>query len=248
MPRIPLKERLSYSTYSSLGWSQSQIARRFKRNRHTIERWLDPDRKDGKDLQRSGRPRSTTPQEDKKVVNQYRRCWRKKSMGRRAIGQELKNPESKMPKMSGDTAYRRLKEAGGEMKVKQRRFPLTDRHKRLRVKFATDMKKENFDLWLWSDETDFEVGSRKRKVFHFPGEELEETKFRHPITQKVWACVSAAGPGVVVFFDGTLKAEKYKDILTRHLQRTAKKLFGESKWKVTCTATLVLIFCFLVSI
>ena len=97
-----------------------QIARRFKRKRDTIERWLDPDRKEGEDHQRSGRPRSTTPQEDKKVVNQYRGCWRKKSMGRRAIGQELKNPESKMPKISGDTAYRRLQEAGGEMKVKQK--------------------------------------------------------------------------------------------------------------------------------
>lgn len=248
MPRVPLKERLSYSTYASLGWSHRQIARRFKRKRATIERWLDPDRKDGEDFQRSGRPRSTTPQEDKKVVNQYRRCWRKKSMGRRAISQELKNPESKMPKISGDTAYRRLQEAGGEMKVKQKRFPLTDRHKRLRVKFAADMKEEDFDLWLWSDETDFEVGSRKRKVFHFPGEELEETKFRHPITQKVWACVSAGGPGAVVFFDGTLNAEKYKDILANRLQKTAKKLFGKSEWKVVCFTIPVLIFCFLVSI
>jgi hypothetical protein len=99
-----------------------------------------------------------------------------------------------------------------------------------------------------SDETDFEVGSRKRKVFHFPGEELEETQFRHPITQKVWACVSAGGPGAVVFFDGTLNAEKYKDILANRLKKTAKKLFGKSEWKVVCFTIPVLIFCFLVSI
>ena len=127
MPRVPLKERLSYSTYASLGWSHRQIARRFKRKRATIERWLDP-------------------------------------------------------------------------------------------------------------------------VFHFPGEELEETQFRHPITQKVWACVSAGGPGAVVFFDGTLNAEKYKDILANRLKKTAKKLFGKSEWKVVCFTIPVLIFCFLVSI
>ena len=100
-----------------------------------------------------------------------------------------------MPKISGDTAYRRLQEAGGEMKVKQKRFPLTG-HKRLRVKFAAE-KEENFDLWLWSDETDFEVGSRKRKVFHFPEGELEERNSDIP-SLKVWACVSAGGPGAVL--------------------------------------------------
>jgi len=128
---------------------------------------LDPDRKDGEDLQRSGRPRSTTPQEDKKVVNQYRGCWRKKSMGRRAIGQELKNPESKMPKISGDTAYRRLQEAGGEMKVKQKRFPLTDRHKRLRVKFVADMKKENFDYGCGPTKQISKLGLESEKCFIF---------------------------------------------------------------------------------
>ena len=60
-----------------------------------------------------------TRTDDKKLVHQYRKVWRKRSMGRRSIGQELKKQESERPNISGDTVYRRLKEAGGEMKVKQ---------------------------------------------------------------------------------------------------------------------------------
>ena len=123
------------------------------------------------------------------------------------------------------------------MKVKQRRFPLTTRHKRLRVAFATDAKEEDFDLWLWSDETTFEIGTRKRKVFQFAEdsvEELAETQYRHPISQNVWACVSSSGPGEIAFIEGTLKGKEYKEILSSCLFTAAKKLFGKKRWKVCC--------------
>ena len=234
MYRVPLKERMQYSVYSNLGWSTSLIARRFKRKWDTVDRWLNPERKDAKDLKRTGRPRTTTAKEDRKMVRRYRTVWRKKSIGRRGIDRELKEQDSKA---SGKTVYRRLKEAGGEMKVKQRRFPLTTRHKRLRVKFATEAKEENFDLWLWSDETTFEIGTRKRKVFQFAEdsvEELAETQYRHPISQNVWACVSSSGPGEIAFIEGTLKGKEYKEILSSCLFSSAKKLFGKKRWKVCC--------------
>ena len=123
------------------------------------------------------------------------------------------------------------------MKAKPRRFPLTDRHKRLRVKFAADVKEENFNLWLWSDETTFVIGTRKRKVFQFPEdseEELEEVQYRHPISQNVWACVSSSGPGEIAFIEGTLKANEYQEILSSCLSSAANKLFGKKKWKVCC--------------
>lgn len=234
MSRVPMNERMQYSAYSDLGWSTALIARHFKRKWSTVDRWLDTERKDGKDLKRTGRPRATTPKDDQKMVRRYRKVWRNNSVGRRGIDRELKE---KNRKVSGKTVYRRLEEAGGEMKVKKRRFPLTSRHKRLRMKFAEDAKGENFDVWLWSDETTFEIGTRKRKVFQFPDEdeeELAEVQYRHPISQNVWACVSSSGPGEIAFIEGTLNAQGYKEILTDCLLSTAKKLFGKKKWKVCC--------------
>ena len=224
---------MQYAVYADLGWDVQAIARHFERDRHTVARWLKPDRRSCKDLKRSGRPRITSSNEDKGLVHRYRNYWRRRELGRRSIGQELKEQESNAPNVSGKTVYRRCTEAGGEMRVKKRRFALTDVHKRKRVKFAKEMEGEDFTLWLWSDETNFEIGTRKRKVFHFPGEELEETKYRHPVSQMVWSCVSSAGPGELVFIDGTLNAEKYKVILSKRLFKAGKKLFGKKKWKVT---------------
>ena len=100
------------------------------------------------------------------------------------------------------------------------------------MQFAKDMKKEDIDQWLWSDETNFEIGTRKRKAFQFPGEELEQVAFKYPISQLVWACVSAGGPGKMVFIEGTLNAQKYKDLLSQNLLKAAKKLFDDEEWKV----------------
>jgi transposase len=232
MSRVPEKERAQYESYVNDGWTIAEIARKFKRQRHTIERWIDPERKDLKDRKGRGPKRTTTVTEDKKIVQKYKKTWRKKSTGRRRISKELKGPSTGLPEISGDTVYRRIKEAGGKMKTVEKRFALTDRHKSNRVQFAKDMKKEDFDKWLWSDETKFEIGTRKRKVFQFPGEELEQVTFKHPVSQLVWACVSSSGPGEMAFIEGTLNGHKYKDLLEKHMLKAAKKLFDDEEWKV----------------
>ena len=72
-----MKERMQYSAYSDLGWNTSMIARHFKRKWHTVDRWLESDREDGKDLQRTGRPRITMAKEDRKMVHRYRKSGEK---------------------------------------------------------------------------------------------------------------------------------------------------------------------------
>jgi len=54
-------------------------------------------------ISRSGRPRATSSKEDKRLVRRYRKDWRRREVGRRRIGQELKKQESNAPMVSGDT-------------------------------------------------------------------------------------------------------------------------------------------------
>src|SRR6185437_15298042 len=170
MSRVPEKERAQYQAYIDQGWSISAIARYFNRKRDTVRRWVKEERKDLKDIKgQRGRKRKTTPREDKKIVERYQRKWRKRT-GRRGISRDLQKKPAGIPQISGQTVYKRLKEAGGKMKTIQKRFPLTDEHKRKRVKFAKVMKFEDFGKWLFSDETKFEIGTRKRKAFEFSGE------------------------------------------------------------------------------
>jgi len=232
MPRVPEKERAQYQSYFDDGWTIAAIARKFNREWHTVERWVNQERTELADRKRSGRKRKTTSNEDKKILQRYKRTWRKKSIGRRGISKDLQAKPAGVPTISGYTVHRRVKEAGGKLKVVQKRFPLTDRHKANRVQFAKDMKNEDFDQWLWSDETVFEIGTRKRKVFQFPEEELEQVAFKHPISQLVWACASSGGPGEMAFIDGTLDGQKYKFLLSKNLLKAAKKLFNDDEWKV----------------
>ena len=197
-----------------------------------MQRWLDRDGEGWKDRKGRGRKRATTLREDKQLVSRYKTHWRKKSRGRRAIGKELASECSNMPPISGDTVYRRLEEAGGKMRTIKKRFPLIQRHRINRVRFAKEFKNEDFTKWLWSDETTFEIGSRKSKAFQFPGEALEEVSYKYPTSQMVWSCISSDGPGEIAFIDGTVNAQKYLVILENHLSKAAKKLFREEEWKV----------------
>ena len=112
-----------------------------------------------------------------------------------------------------------------------KKFMLKTVHKKERVAWAKEIKNEDFKTWLFSDETKFTVGGRKRKAFEFEGEALSDVKFAHPVSQMVWACMSAKGPGEMAFIDGNMNAPMYKDILKKHLHKAANKLFGEEEWK-----------------
>src|ERR1700733_2898381 len=91
--------------------------------------------------------------------------------------------------------------------------------------------------------------NQEAKNLSFPGEELEETKYKHPVSQMVWSCVSSAGPGEMVFIDGTLTAAKYQVILSKWMLKASQKLFGTKKWKVTYfLAFSSNFFCFLVPV
>lgn len=85
------------------------------------------------------------------------------------------------------------------MRTIKKRFPLIQRHRINRVRFAKEFKNEDFTKWLWSDETTFEIGSRKSKAFQFPGEDLEEVSYKYPTSQMVWSCISSDGPGEIAF-------------------------------------------------
>lgn len=237
MGRIPTQERSQYKVLQRQGWSTRAIARHYHRARQSVQRWLDRTENDPSDTaiidrKRPGRKRKTTAKQDDLVAKRYRQTWRKKDYSRRNIGRELRNkPIAGVPQISGDTVYRRLKEKAGPIIVVPRKFVLTPTHRKLRRKWASKIKNDNFKKWLFSDETLFKVGCRKHRAFRFPGEKFEDIKFQYPIRQNVWACMSATGVGEMAFIDGNLTGEKYKAILQDKLQKAATKLFPDGHWK-----------------
>jgi DDE superfamily endonuclease len=238
MARISKQERSQYKVLKELGWTISGIARHYGRTRNDVKLWLqrtdsDSNNEAVSEKRGRGRKRKSSMKDDERIVKRYKAAWRPFGYGRRRIQQDLqKNPIGGVPQVSGNTVYRRLQEKAGKMIVVPKKFLLTDVHKTKRRKWATAMKGEDFETWLFSDETMFKIGSRKHAAFQFPGEKLEDIKCQQPVRQNVWACMSATGVGEMAFIDGTLTAAKYKAILQDKLHKAVNKLFPHGHWKL----------------
>jgi hypothetical protein len=170
--------------------------------------------------------------QDAQLAKRYKTSWRNQGLGKRKIEKDLQgNPIKDMPAISGDTVYRRLKEQAGSLRVVPKKFVLTEDHKKKRRKWAREMKNETFDEWMFSDETMFKVGDRKRSTFQFPGETVEDIRYQFPVRQNVWACMSTSGVGEMAFIDGNLTGEQFKDILEHKLAPAVAALFPDGSFK-----------------
>jgi hypothetical protein len=228
---IPKQERSAYKVLRAANWTDSAIAREYGRDPRSVKEWIERTEGDCRDdavqdRKGRGRKRKTSQVQDEQLAEAYKATWRRKGYGRRAIEKDLQeHPLPDMPTVSGRTVYNRLNESAGNLKAVPRKFMLTGDHKKKRRKWAEQMKEENFEDWIFSDEVKFKVGDRPRKVFQFPDEKVEDIKYQQPIRQSVWSCMSAGGVGGMEFIEDHLTAEKFKDILQRTLVPAAGKLF-----------------------
>ncbi len=110
-------------------------------------------------------------------------------------------------------------------------------HKKACKQCAEDMQTKDMDYWnhvLLSDETKINLfGSDGVKcVCRQPGEEYKEKGVLPTVKHgggrvMVWGCMSAAGTGELQFFEGTMNANMYCDILKQSripfLQRLGRR-------------------------
>ena len=68
----------------------------------------------------------------------------------------------------------------------KKKFLLTAKHEQARRAWERELRKKSKRWWgteVFSDETRFSAGYRKRKAFVFEEEDHSEVKFRHPVSQ-----------------------------------------------------------------
>ncbi len=84
---------------------------------------------------------------------------------------------------------------------------------------------------LWSDESVFQVffGRNGRRVLRTKEEkdhpDCYQQQVQKPGSVMVWGCVSALGKGNLHFCDGTINAEKYKEILEHNMLPSRRQSF-----------------------
>jgi transposase len=180
-----------------LGISQSSVSRTLQKHNNTGE---------VKDLERSGRPRKSTPRQDRLLSRLAVRDRWGHHIGRA---------------MSRYTVRRRLRAAGIHSRRPRRGAVLTPRHKRARLQWAQARAGNNIRYWnrvRWSDESRFtlyHVDGRVR-VWRRRGEEhLPECVLPAPQafggSVMVWGMMSGNTKSPLLTINGNLNGQRYRD-------------------------------------
>ena len=141
--------------------------------------------------------------------------------------------------ISEQTARRRLHETGFKGRA-ARKKPYVDKSNRMKcIQYAKKYREQPLCFWdqvLWTDESKFNLfGSDGRIVVWRTPQQAFDPRCTVPTVEhgggnvKCWGSFSSSCVGNLVFIDGNMTGEVYRDILQRNLFESVKKLnFGQN--------------------
>ena len=138
------------------------------------------------------------------------------------------------------TVRRRLHEVGLFGRVARKKPYVNKVNRGKRIAFAKIYREKPPGFWdniLCSDESKFNLfgSDGKVMVWRMPKEEFDP-KCTVPTVKhaggnvKCWACFSTAGVDTLLFIDGNMTGNMYRDILQKNLFESVKKLNLGNKW------------------
>lgn len=219
MPRLTGIERERAVGMIDQGASHVDVARRFGCARITITRLMQRLRQTGQtsDRPRSGRPRVTTPREDRyiRVLHLRNRTVTATSTAATALGHRI----------SRQTVYRRLRQYGIRPRHPYRGPFLTPRHRHDRLMWARRVlrwQRWNWARVLFSDESKFLLfrNDRRQMVYRRVGERLMPDCV-HQVRPfggggvMVWGGICGDMKTRLVIIRGNLNAQRYRDEVLR---------------------------------
>lgn len=232
--RLTYEERLKIIFMVERGDSYSKIAKEMSTTPGAISKIISKKKDTGNvaDKQRSGRPRKTTPREDRILV---RTCLENRRLSALDIQKKIEKDQG--IHLGKRTVQKRLSEAGLRGCVAVKKPLLSDANCSKRLKFAREHKNWTVNDWkkvLFSDESSFELfcGDKRRYVRRRVGERFKKeccvpTVKHGSGTLMVWGCMSGFGVGRLHRCIGTVRQDQYIQILQDSMLPSSSDLFGE---------------------
>ena len=178
---------------------------------------------------RAGRPRKTTPADDRTIIRSVRK-------NRKLTAKEIMDtlPDDLATNLSLQTVRNRIREKGFRGCTARRTPCVTKPNIKKRLAWAKKYVSEPKTFWekiIWSDECKFNLfgADGNQKVWRKPGEE-HKMECTSPTVKHgggsimVWGSMAASGVGNLVFIDGIMDRFVYKKILEDNVLQSAVKL------------------------
>jgi transposase len=178
------------------------------------------------------KPRSGAPHKITRAIGKAILKYAEGKCGRQvpAINQYVHN---KFGISLDDSSIRKwLTKEGLKPYHRPKRLSLSDSHKVKRVAFAQKYKKQDWMNTLFTDESEFPLHLKAtntkndvvwaRCIEDVPPAEIEQ----YSKSVRVWGGVSAKGKTRLIFYEGDLTAQKYRDKLLEKVKPDFKTVFG----------------------
>jgi DDE superfamily endonuclease/transposase len=223
MSRRPPEDRWAVISFHKQGLTTAAICRTTGFDRRFVARCISKYNDTGSvdDAERAGRPRKRTV--EKKTRGKTHRSSR-------VIERELKR--QKVADVSYKTVQRTWHRRGLRAFKQRKTSRLSKTHKRGRLKFARTSIRKDWSTVVFSDEPTFKQfkGGNPRHSFVWDKSVSEgEGDGAVGLTVDAWGGFSAQGKTELVFYEDTLDAEGYQDILQNSLLPAAEAWFEDEK-------------------
>lgn len=217
MKRIKISQTLSrrIQEMKASGASITMISKRLKLSRSTVSWHVIQHRKNPRfEVRPSARPRSTTPRKDKLIFLTVKRDRF-----------ETQKATAAMFNISVRTLKRRLS-THGIAKRRALKDDMSRKQKANRVNWCRRNRHTNFDKWLFTDESSFELAQlslpRGKRVYRSSKDKYKPACVIHGgvrIRQSimVWGMISRSGPVAFRILHGTINSQRYIQTLNDEL-------------------------------
>lgn len=215
-PAMPRDERRHMVGMLDAGMSVTEVAYRFGVHPSTVSRLKTRYQATGyvSDRPRSGRPKKTSQRKGRFIVVTSRR---NRFMSAPKIARQLRNATG--VRISGQTVRNRLRSVGLKGMRPVVSVPLTQRHRRLRVQWATLHQRWIQRHWnevLFTDESRFNVEFadgrarvwRRRGEWYDPQNVIQRDCYGGGSVM-VWGGVSYRGKTQLIIVNGRLNSQRY---------------------------------------
>jgi transposase len=203
------------------GYGKSQV---MEMNAKLLANWSALDSELARDEPRSGRPPTVnTPANRRKVKTGLRH---KMGASGRALAKKMKISHGSLRKIVKDLGLYPYKPATRPL--------LTAKQKSDRVWFAKEFKHHNWQTTFWTDEKDFHLypkmnSQNVRFYSETPIDVPPDVTVNTSPKWKVWGGVSALGKSPLIFYEGTLKAPDYINIIKKAVPKV-KQFMPDGAW------------------